>query len=376
MSFFKNLDEDVKKKLKLCFIVIGAVIVVLFLLSLIFRLMNRKENSYADIEDTIKNATISYFEADKTLLPATDFTQATVSVETLVQKEQMKELSKLVPKGVTCTGEGMVIKHGEKYSYGAKLDCGNTYQTQNISDYMAMNVVSSGNGIYAMNNSYVYRGENVDNYVLINGKYWQIVKVDGNNVMTLITQEVVETAAWDNRYNVDYKKNYGYNDYNLSRVKETLEELYDGSSYQASKRLFQDSDKNLFIPYLLCDGSRSLTDTTNDGGIECNSTVPNQVIGFLPMYDYINASLDSNCHSGSDRACQNYNYLYQGDTDWWTMTKVPGSNSEVFALTSGGIMEANVASTRMNLKPIIFMDAKTTRIKSGTGSSTDPFILQ
>ena len=47
----------------------------------------------------------------------------------------------------------------------------------------------------------------------------------------------------------------------------------------------------------------------NDGSIEKSSLLEKQYIGLLPLYDYINASIDTNCNSALTESCTNYNYL-------------------------------------------------------------------
>ena len=78
------------------------------------------------------------------------------------------------------------------------------------------------------------------------------------------------------------------------------------------KQTFQkkyDKHLNSLTTYTLCIGKRNDLDTSKDGSIECSSPLENQYIGLLPLYDYMNASLDSICLNANSKECQNYNYL-------------------------------------------------------------------
>lgn len=376
MKFWNDLDADLKKKLRMFVIVIGAVLVVVFLVILFMRIVNRPTPSYTLAEREMKNAAEKYYQKNATALPTTDNGAVTVSANTLVAEKYMKELSKLVPNKANCSGEVEVIKNGDHYLYAPKLECGETYKTNSLQNYMASHVTTSGNGIYAMNQNYIYRGEKVANYLSLNDRKWRIVKMDGNGVITLIYQGNFTPAIWDNRYNATTKKNDGYNDFNISRIKDTLTKVFEGTGYSKNESLFDSKSREKLIPYHLCHGTRSSFSDVNDGSLECSEIVENQYIGLLPLNDYLNASLDANCHTGKDFSCQNYNYLYRSEADWWTMTKVPDTNYKVFYITSSGIATSSVTSEKRQLRPVVFLNAKASIIASGTGTETDPFVLQ
>ncbi len=376
MKFWNDLNTDLKKKLRLFAIIIGAVLAVIFLIILLMRVVNKPTPSYTLAEREMKNAAVAYYQKNASSLPTNNNGIVTVSSNTLVAEKYMKELSKLVPGNVSCSGEVTVIKNGEHYLYAPKLDCGDAYKTNSLQQYMTSHVTTSGNGIYAMNQGYVYRGEKVANYLNLNGKKWRIVKMDGNGVITLIYQDSFTSAIWDNRYNANTKQNDGYNDFNISRIKDTLTKVFEGTGYSKNERLFDDKSREKLIPYHLCHGTRSSFSDVNDGSLECSEIVENQYIGLLPLSDYLNASLDSNCHTGKDFSCQNYNYLYRSEPEWWTMTKVPDTNYKVFYITNSGIATSSVASEEHNLRPVVFLNASASIIASGTGTATDPFVLQ
>lgn len=376
MKFWNDLDDDLKKKLRMFVIIIGAVLVVVFLIILFMRIVNRPTPSYTLAEREMKKAAEKYYQENTSALPTADNGTVTVSVNTLVAEKYMKELSKLVPDKTNCSGEVEVIKNGEYYLYAPKLECGDNYKTNNLQQYMSSHVTTSSDGIYSMNQGYVYRGDQVDNYLKMNNRLWRIVKVDGQGVVTLIYNGSYISSNFDDRYNNDVGRNYGYNDFRVSRMKDTLQEIYDGIGYSEKNLLFKEDTKKQLISYNLCHGARDINNATNDGSIECGEVIENQVIGLLSLYDYINASLDQNCHSGSNSSCQNYNYLYSSGSQWWTMTKVPNSNYQMYYISSNGNVNTSRTSYKLGIRPVVFLNAKASIIASGTGTATDPFVLQ
>ena len=212
-----DLSNINKKMLK--YIIIIVVVFVAFLVILgVVKLVIGTKLSYQKIEDKMKSAAMSYIKDDKAdvALPEGDEI-LTISVDDLVSNKKMKDLSKYIKDDdVSCSGNVVVRKQDDDYMYIPYLDCGEAYTTQTLSDYIVNNVeqVNAGDGLYFMNNEYVYRGEYVDNYVKFANQVWRIVKIDANGNIKLLQDTATKNKnSWDNRYNVDFKSTVGINDY-------------------------------------------------------------------------------------------------------------------------------------------------------------------
>lgn len=365
------MNSDLKKRL----IIFGSVgiglVVVILLIVWIINLIIGGSMSYDQIETKMKEAAIEYYDNNKQLLPI-DGSEVSVDATTLVNTKFMKPLEDLVSDdGVNCTGKVVVKQKDTAYSYIPYLDCGVSYTT--VEFYKKIidnkNIVTAGNGLYQMNDEYVFRGEDVNNFVKINDQLWRIVKVLPNNDIQLIFDGLTLKSDWDNRYNVDRDYNVGINDFSVSRIRNYLEELY------SQDTIFNDFVKDKMVVFDVCYGKRGFSETNNNGSIECSMVLENQKVGLLPIYDYVNASLDNSCAKLEDRQCQNYNYLTIGGSPWWTITASSENTYRVFTISSSGYPQANNASSTASVRPVIHLSSSAL-YSSGSGTELDPYTVK
>ena len=158
-------------KEKKSFIIIGifivSIIIILFGGALIYNKFFFKKN-YSEVETIIKEATIKYFEKYEEKLPKNINDSITVTVNTLVQNNMMDTIASYTKNNtVTCDGEVSVTNINGNYRYATTLDCGETYKTQTLNEYINNNVsiVTKGSGLYKINDTLIYKGDNVDNYL-------------------------------------------------------------------------------------------------------------------------------------------------------------------------------------------------------------------
>lgn len=371
----KNGQDDFKKFIiKLALIVIGGI-VALFLILSIASLFTKGNYSYEKIETIMTNAAKSYFADYPESLPKKESQIVEIEASTLAQAGKMKDLSEYTKKGVTCTGKVSVSKSNEEYIYTPSLNCGDAYSDKSLATAISENskIVTSGYGLYNLNNNLVFRGEKVNNYVSINDNIWRIVKVDSSKNVYLIKQEYAGySTAWDDRYNSEIKYNVGINNYSTSRIKEYLDDLY--TETKTELMILSDIDKTKISSYDVCTGKRTASSTTNTNELECQSTAGNQKLGLLTISDYINASIDPNCTRPESEACQNYNYLTV-NYRWWTSTGVSNSSSNVFIVNEKGSIITAKCSEYNYVRPVIKLSSRI-MISSGTGTEQNPYILK
>ena len=366
----RKVFEDIDKK-KL--IVLGGVllfiIVILFGGALIYNKFLAKK-SYSEVEESMKMAAIKYLDKNESQLPIDENESITVSDVELVNSGLMKSVNEqLKTKGYTCNGEVIVTNVNYNYRYTPILDCGDSYQTVKLVDYINNNenLVESGNGLYKLNNELVYRGDNVNNYLKLGGKVYRIVKIVNDSVVIILTDEA-ESFNWDDRYNIDEKEKVGINDYTISRMRDYLDKLYKGNS------LLTDEAKLLVTSYDLKIGSRNSTDTDKTGNLESAVILENQYIGLLPVYDFLNASIDENCTTSTAKSCINYNYLARYKRNWWTGTAYSDDSYSVFRVSNGNLVLTD-ADKDSYLRPVLHLVDDTILI-SGNGSKESPYIVK
>ncbi|MBQ9019067.1 MAG: hypothetical protein IJ097_01980 [Bacilli bacterium] len=377
----EDLDVDVKsnnydpkrKMFRFMGIIVGIMILILLILFIMSLGNNKKSYSYSQIERIMEKAAKSYFKDNASYLPEED-SIIEVDVSTLVEAGKMKDLSEYTKKGVSCVGSVSVQNEDSSYIYTPNLDCGNDYSTIPLYEKVLNNneTVSSGYGLYSNNGDYVFRGENVDNYVQLNNNLWRIVKITSDNNIVLISATGVGyTNTWDNRYNENMKYESGINNYSSSRAKEFLEKIYKNPIEKEGEDILSKKDKSKLVEFDVCVGKRNGEEESKDNSIECREKVRDQKLGLLTLSDFLYASVDPNCKSASTKSCKNYNYLVI-KANWWLATASTNDTSLVFKVAGNGIVRAERASTYASIRPVIYLN-DSVMFKSGKGTLEKPY---
>lgn len=367
-SIFGEMDR--KKMIMVLGGIIGGLIVLIIIICLLISTFSK--NIYSGIEDKLANAARKYYADNQKKLPVEVGSQITITASQLTQYDYFDDLNDVVDrKDVKCTGKVVVTNVNNKYNYTAYLDCGKAYQSTEMKSKITSDdvVVYEGIGVYQLNGEYVYRGENPNNYIKFAGKNWRIVKVDKNENIVLVAAEREIKNAWDDRYNEDRNLNTGINDYNVSRMHDFYVNYYNDEDN------FSELNKTKMANFDLCIGKRGKTADINDGSIECGSVLEDQTIGGLPLYDYMNASLDTGCVSSTSKSCENYNYLSLFERSWWTITADDEFSYKVYKIDQQGKPVLSVASTKVYVRPVIYL-LSTTMYVSGDGTIDNPYIVK
>ncbi len=362
-----------KQLIKLMALVVGAIIVLLVVIFII-HLVKGGTKSYQQVETELKKAAMQYYKVQNSLLPTEEGASDQVDDTVLVASDYMKPLDKL-RKDENCTGKVVVEKINGAYVYTPYLTCGNKYVTKEVYKAVLENgTVTSSNGLYEMNNEYVFRGEYVNNYIQLGESLFRIVKVTANHELLLISNEVNDVSyAWDDRFNNDRNYQSGINDYRVSRLYDYLRTFY--KSGGEGKITITEAVKEKLTSFSLCVGKRGAEETNNSGAVECQDTLENQMIGVLTASDFINASIDSNCLSLASHSCQNYNYLAAVDSSWWLLTAEQENSYKAFYVNESGYSEAAVSANSKRIRPVVML-SKRAMIKSGNGTIKTPYILK
>lgn len=368
--------NDAKKRMiKFMAIIVGGIIgllLIIFILSLFLK----KDYTYDDIEQVLTTAAESYFKDHKSSLPKTEDEIVEIDSANLVAAEKMKDLTEYTKEGVICSATVQVEKAGSKYLYTPFLNCGEDYLTRELYQEIVSKdkVVTSGYGLYSQNGSYIYRGEDVNNYVKLDKALWRIVKVTADNNIVLIKETGTgETAPWDDRYNEQTGYSSGMNNYQTSRVKDNLTKLYNNKK-DKDIIFLSSNDKTKLVSSNLCIGKRGSNEPGSDNSMECQQALNSQKIGLLTVSDYMNASIDPNCKTPDSLSCQNYNFLVE-EFSWWLLTAIKGTSNEVYSVDNNGKIEKTNASSYAYVRPVITLNNKVL-YKSGTGTKEDPYKIK
>lgn len=368
---------DRKKLYKIIIITVIVILVIVGLCIGYYFLFGNKK-SYSAIENIMEEAAKEYYDDHAEQLPTEAGSTVIISVDTLVSGEYMDSIATLSKDETTsCSGEVRVMNNSGKYQYVAKIDCGDTYQTKNLKDYILENskTVYDGSGIYEMDDpsaplnsdgtmakKWVFRGENPMNYMEFAESTWRIVSFNEDSIELIFTSAYYNNE-FDNRFNTETNANDGINNYAVSRMREYLNQNYNS---------IVDKDyQDYVVPHTVCSGIRPTYNSTIDGASECATKITGELISTIPLYEYTRASLDADC-TALKNTCANYNYLAALGT-YWTIT-TSAINSYTGFIVERGRVETRELSYPYGVYPIIYITTNISNV-SGTGSSDDPFVI-
>ena len=375
---------DNKKLIIIGSSVIGVIVLLLIILWLV-SIFGGKKLTYEQVEEKIVNAAEKYYKDNPTMLPASDGDYS-LSYQTLVDAGYIKPLSELLKDGDKCSAEVTVNAQNSAYSYIAFLNCPGNYETKELRSVLTKSVVTSGEGLYNNNGTYYYKGENINNYIIIGmsgnekkeksvtGRIMSI-ESDGTIKVKLDTK-TENTYVWDDRYNETKLGNDGYNIFEKSRIKDTLKALETENKDDSDTLILSNKVKSKLVSKKLCIGIRTENDTSKDGSTECSVlSTDTYLFSLMTPYEYMRASMDENCKTLNDLSCSNYNYLakYSQGSEW-LLTATNQNNYKAYAFT-GTALNLSKASNSKRLRFIVSLN-KHTFYKSGTGTSTDPYIIK
>ncbi len=378
---------------------------IVFLLIIVLLLKNAFSGgtklSYEKIEDKMVSAAKKYAK-DKNVLPTEVDSPTSISANVLVNNGYMNDLSSYAKDDVRCSGEVIIYKAYENtYNYVPILNCGNKHESRTLSSIIIEeNETTEGSGLYqrvdgkfvtnvndlnmgtSSDFEYVFRGDDVNNFVKIDDNLWRIVAIDNSeNIMLIFSGSLKGSYAWDAKYNNDTNKFQGINTYEAnglqSDIYAVIQPIYSGDSSDIKlmdKEKFSEKTKYLMTSMDLCIGKRSTTDSDISGKTECKTILYDQHVGLLPAYYYMSASLDPLCTSIVSKNCGNYNYLSDFDDYWWLLTANSENTSEAFTV-SRKYAENFYCNYKANVRPIIKIGSRAV-YSSGDGSMGNPYTIK
>ncbi len=367
---FKNMFKD-KQNRKMSLTFIGIMLGLILLIVIIANIMNHKV-TYTSLENKLENAAYNYLQDHLEKAPTSSIPKVVIDTNDLVAGKYIKKLSKYI-KDPSCTSNVVVEYNGGELKYQAYLTC-KDFKTSKFVDILKNNNEKNvfGDGLYEINNEFIYRGQDPDNYLKFAGNLYRIIKIDENNKIYIILDDLdIEEAddlydVFDDRYNSETESERGINNYTLSRALNNLNNIYINK--------FKDYNKYL-TKFDLCIGKRNEESLSNDGSLECKEKMEEQSIGLLPMYDYMRASLDSSCITPTNDECQNYNYLADLEEKWWTLTGDSDNTYSVYYIRYSGAPENDYAIEKAYYRYVLALD-KDILYSSGEGTEESPYEIR
>lgn len=334
---------------------------------------NRGSN-YQVYEKNMIRAAEKYFKKNKILLKSEGKT-ARVSLNTLVSNNYIKS-SENALKDSTCKGSVVARMNGisqEKnkdgfVNYLAFLEC-KKYKTQTLGELLKESITETKSGLYKFDDEYIFKGDDVKNYITFFDKNYRIMGITSNGLVKLIkTESEPITRMWDNKYNIEVKQSFGKTIYSDSMILKYLT-----NDYFTEKKISSEARKHL-VANNTCIGRRSKKDFSISRQLDCQDIIENQFITLMNVSDYALASIDPDCNSVVSRSCNNYNYLKNVASSSWTPNSVTENSYEALNI-SGGTIVAQNASQYNYYSIVIFIDMNE-KVSSGEGTVENPYIIK
>lgn len=373
-----SIFKDPSKRLYLYIFILIVIFILILLIVLLASIFGNKNFSYEQMERQMVSSAKNYATSKKLLIKKDSF-KKTIKVSTLIENEYMKELKKYNKNYETCEGNVTITYNGKKFLYTPFLDCGKTYKTKYLNDKVKNSKLNENkDGLYPIEDYYIYRGENPNNYIKFTNQLWRIVKVEKDGTIKIVqTESDFDSIVFDDRYNSSCPKDdydcAGFNNFETSRLKDRMLMIFNkGIDTQDGKFVFSDFDKTVINYQQLCIGPVPKNLRIEEGYPECQVKTENKYpFDFIKLNEYIMASLDSNCHSIKEKQCTNYNYLTKNALGWTITTT--DNNYEVYSLAKLPVLsyvsdDDDFAFT-VNL-------SSNTLYKSGTGTKEDPYLIK
>ncbi len=191
-------------------------------------------------------------------------------------------------------------------------------------------VVTSGDGLYNEENIFVYKGENVNNYVRYSNMLFRIIKVNRDNTIEMVLDESLNYLSYD-------KEKINYNESDLNKY------LND---------IFYNNIKGSF----LAKGTYCTDKVSDVNKITCGD-IEIDYVKLLSLSDYLNSKVEEK------------SYLNNEDVIW-----LNNSNDDSVWLLNNGSLSMGKPNDLYSVKPVITFDNLSVYV-SGDGSKEKPYVI-
>lgn len=362
----KNIIDFIKDKIY--YFMGGTIIIIILLVAISSCSSGKTASSYDKIESNMVSAAKKYYDKKPDNLPKTENGTVKLTISSMVESELLDEVKDPKDKSKTCSGYVEVTKVGEDYSYTPFLTCEGNYEPEYLIDKLKNTSLDEyGNGLYEQNGEFVFKGEDVKNYVTFNNQTWKIIKIDASgNIKLVLSKYLEDTYSWDDSYNPETESNDGVtNDYLHSDIRKTLDNYYETN--------FDKDSKAKIVSINLCLGTYLLSDEFSVDK-ECSVIKENEKVVLLNATDYKNASLDTACSYVNSKECQNRNYLANSNSINTWLSNPSSEKSNKVLYVSRTISQSN-ASNEKRINPVIYITSKSIT-SDGNGTLDKPYIIK
>ena len=191
-----------------------------------------------------------------------------------------------------------------------------------------------------INKTYYFKNDTDNNYVLYSNILFRIVKIEENNVLTLISDESITSLAWG--------ENKGVKDSYIINWLNNTTENHSG---------ILQNNLNSLISY--AKNGEICSDTIDEAKASCENYINDYFITTLSIKDYIN--------TGADKSfINNGEFFYLSDIT---------SDNKIWFVNDEGKLNKSTGKDVYGIRPVIKLKENLDYI-SGDGTKTNPYIIE
>ena len=205
-----------------------------------------------------------------------------------------------------------------------------------LGDYILKNssVVTSGNGLYKISGSYIYKGQDVDNYIEYSNLLWRIVKISNDGKVDIVLDNPINSISFDSTTN----------NYLSSDINSYLNKVFAKSIN--TKKLSKTS---------VC--KDKVSDINN---ATCNDVSVDNYVKLLDVNTFLNSKVDDASYI-SDEFTNNI----------WTSSV---SEEKVWTINGVNLTES-IVDEAYYVKPVVTLDSGNTLL-GGKGTYDEPYKIE
>lgn len=207
-------------------------------------------------------------------------------------------------------------------------------------------VTNEGDGLFKIDENYIYKGSVTNNYVYFSGRLWRIVSINENKEIKMITENSESLLVWG------YESNYE-NSYIRQWLNSSNEKNKEGTFLESLGQ----NGNGLLKTTSCIDNLDSLENIT------CEVTNKEDYISLLSSYEYKEAEGASS-------------YLNNEET-WW-LINTTGDLTPWFVTNTGGLnSDINIGNNYYSygIRPVIMISGEND-VTGGIGTKDDPYTLR
>ncbi|MGM9877058.1 MAG: hypothetical protein ACI33S_00260 [Bacilli bacterium] len=199
-----------------------------------------------------------------------------------------------------------------------------------LSSKIKENIITTGDGLYNEENNYIFKGENVNNYIKYSNMLFRVIKIKKDNTIEIILDDTLNYLSYD----IDKIS------YNKSNLKKYLNDIF-----------YKNINNTFLVKSPYC------TDTIDDvNDISCNN-IEIDYIKLLSLTDYLNSKNNTNSYLDSE------NIIWLND-----------SNKELVWLINNGNLSLSKPNELYQVKPVITLN-NLVEFNGGDGSFDNPYTI-